>query len=372
MTNLHRDRARRGNALYSVASMMVIISFGALAVDIGHQRGTRAELQRAVDAGAHAGAAYLDGTDDGCDAALQAAVWYANANRVDGRSPAFTERDVTFARYEQGVLTTLGECNAKANTLRIQRTIDDVSTMLAPVAFGVHAMQVTARSTVMQPPPSAATEVSCFLPIAVPQCAITGPGTFNFRRSSNGEDTAGWASLVSGTTNAAFFKEQLSGNNCQGAKVSDNVLLQNGSVMAAEAVARDRINYRAHSSGVALEPPDPWPTEIWDSPDWSDRLSGSRIFDRYYGRYGIGGPVMLVAAGDRNMNGVDDLCDPSPPNFTGAMKMAGFAYGMIYDANSGDIAIEINTEERFDDEVIAGGGTNPYGMTFQEPPVLLE
>lgn len=373
MSSTARQPNRRGNALYSVATMLAMCGFGALAVDIGHARMVRAELQRAADAGAQAGAAYLDGTDAGCASAAKAALWYANSNGVDGASAQFDQGSLSFGfENDSGTYSLGGRCDASSTVLRVEKSVDSISAIFAPIAFGVNRMGASARATVMRPPPTGASAVNCFLPVAVPQCSITGPGTFNFRRSSNGVDTAGWASLGSASASASFFKAQLSGRACIGASVSDMANLQNGNTMSAEAVAKDRINHRTTSTGVSLDLPDAWPADEWGLPSSSSAMSGSKILSRYFGKFGIGGPVMLITAGDKNGNGVDDLCDPNPPNYTGQMRIAGFAYGMIYDVASGDIAIQVDTEHDASEFVTAGGGTNPYGMTHQAAPTLVE
>jgi len=79
-------RDRRGATLVLVAlSMTVVLGFAAFAADLSQMAAYRSELQRAADAGAHAGAIQLTKTN--YDSAAAIATSYAAANLVFGRAP---------------------------------------------------------------------------------------------------------------------------------------------------------------------------------------------------------------------------------------------------------------------------------------------
>jgi hypothetical protein len=79
-------RSRRGATLVFVAlSMTVVLGFMALAVDLSQMGAYRSELQRAADAGAHAGAIQL--TKARYDSAAAIASSFTTANLVFGKPP---------------------------------------------------------------------------------------------------------------------------------------------------------------------------------------------------------------------------------------------------------------------------------------------
>ena len=81
-----RGKNRRGATLVLVAlSMTVVLGFSAFAVDLSQMAAYRSELQRAADAGAHAGAIQL--TKTRYDSAAAIASSFAVANLVFGKAP---------------------------------------------------------------------------------------------------------------------------------------------------------------------------------------------------------------------------------------------------------------------------------------------
>src|SRR5262245_12077798 len=105
---MRTGRARRervGNAAFTAVSMICLLGFGALTVDIGHARKARAELQNAVDAAAHAGVLELDRTDAGLEAARAAAVAMASVNLADGDPVALADGDVVTGVYDGSTFT---------------------------------------------------------------------------------------------------------------------------------------------------------------------------------------------------------------------------------------------------------------------------
>jgi Flp pilus assembly protein TadG len=76
---LHRSRAEDGQAMVMVAfSLVVLLGFGAFAVDIGHVAVVKSDLQNAADAAALAGAVNLPYSN-----ASITAIEYANLNGMD-------------------------------------------------------------------------------------------------------------------------------------------------------------------------------------------------------------------------------------------------------------------------------------------------
>ncbi|HVB29425.1 MAG TPA: pilus assembly protein TadG-related protein, partial [Terriglobia bacterium] len=110
MTNLHASCKRHGDRGVSIliiaVSMIFILGFAGLGIDLGSLYVGRSQAQRAADAGALAGAGYL--ASNGCTSssgtittdcqaiARQQAIAVGNQNLVAGISPAIGDADVTF------------------------------------------------------------------------------------------------------------------------------------------------------------------------------------------------------------------------------------------------------------------------------------
>lgn len=363
---------KRGNATYVALVLLVLFGFAALVVDVGHLRAARAELQAATDASALAGVAALDGTPKGCATVPEVAAAIGVRNRVFGRPVVVEAADIAYGVFDDGAVTELGPtCTDRSNTVQITTAHDEVAMAFSPVAFGgPDRRAVGARAIAIRPGKSPAGAVDCYLPVAVPACAVSGRAEFVFRRSGSGEDTAGWATPTSAPASAAHFKAQLAGYACDPMRVGEDANVNNGEVGAAEAVIEARLNHRASASGQALAPPDPWPAALGGPP--SGPLPGSRVASRYFGTGGITGAVMMVTAGDADLDGVDDLCDTSPPNFNGTMRVVGFAYGIVYDVSRSDVAVMVDTTYDWDAHATGGGGTADHGLVFEKPARLLE
>ena len=91
---------RRGAMLVMVAIVLVILLVGAVfSVDIAYMHVVRAELRTATDAAARAGAEALARHQD-VDAARQAAIAMAAANRVAGEGLTLTASDIRFGSLQ--------------------------------------------------------------------------------------------------------------------------------------------------------------------------------------------------------------------------------------------------------------------------------
>jgi Flp pilus assembly protein TadG len=384
-----RRRDRKGNAAFTAITIITLLGFATLTVDIGHARKAKAELQNAVDAAAHAAIAEINYTDPGLVAAENAAISVAALNVADSSSVTLTSSDLTFGEYDwtNGTFTATSD-SSLVNAVIVATQKTDVDAIFALASFGVDTLTAGASTMAVVPPGTPATEVSCYLPFAVPMCAITGEGIFEFTASSSNTDTAAWATLEDGTPSGAFVQEQLRGVNCEGAAVGESVSLNGGAIAAGVQEIRDRINLGddigtgeiTTVGGHEYKAPDPWPTDQWsDQP--TTAMTGSDIESGVFGDYGIAGPVMLITAGDTGEgggiagNGIDDFCDPSPPPYIQEYELSGFAFGMVYDAKATvsymPFTIRVNTEFNFDDYATDGGGDNDFGLVFHEPPRVL-
>src|SRR5207237_1633805 len=96
-------RAGRGSALvYVTASLVALMAFASLAVDLGRVYVVRSELQLAADAAARYGAA---GLPSGTATAENNAITAAGDNKADGTRVTITASDVEFGTWNSGTRT---------------------------------------------------------------------------------------------------------------------------------------------------------------------------------------------------------------------------------------------------------------------------
>jgi Flp pilus assembly protein TadG len=119
---------RRGSALvYLTVSMVALVAFVSLAVDVGRVQMVRGELQLAADAAARYGAA---GLETGVSAAEQNAVNAARDNKADGTAVVLDPNtDVEFGTWNESTKTftaLTGAAQSGANAVRVtaRRTAD--------------------------------------------------------------------------------------------------------------------------------------------------------------------------------------------------------------------------------------------------------
>ena len=140
-----RDSRCRGMVLIYVAvSMVVLIAFASLAVDLGRVRLAKSELRCTADATAMAGTASLL---NGVTSAQTAASTFASANSVDGSSQTLdTTNDIEFGTWDTSTRTfavLTGSSRASANAMRVTVRRTAARGNAIPLLFA----QLTGRST---------------------------------------------------------------------------------------------------------------------------------------------------------------------------------------------------------------------------------
>jgi hypothetical protein len=168
-------RDRRGATLVLVAlSMTVVLGFAAFAADLSQMAAYRSELQRAADAGAHAGAIQLTKTN--YDSAAAIATSYAAANLVFGRAPivdaieygSWNNVTSTFTLICSGL--TCGSASVKAaDAMRIV-IHGNGSTIFAGI-LGAFGFSVQTTAVAWAAP--TVTNTNCLKPLAIPYSALT-------------------------------------------------------------------------------------------------------------------------------------------------------------------------------------------------------
>jgi len=348
-----RDGRRGSSAVWVAMSLLIIGGFTALAVDLGVATVARAQVQNGVDAAAHGGAAYLDGTQAGMLAADYRAREIAAQNHSLGV-------DIAVSSVETGYIDPTGAFVASAdlavvNAIRVSGVRNGIAAPFGAL-LGIHQLTASARAVGVRPPPEGAGAADCYLPLAIPACVLGNTAFFEsqgFEFSSAGQDNIAWA--MPGAVNAASVVSQLTApNNCSSTvSVNDTVNLNNGQIAAA-----------MQAVGLAIESS----LQTWNTTRWGPmpaQMPGSSVLPALYGRV-IQGPVMLFDDG-----GVG-TCAAST-QFTGSRPIVGFVWGAIYDvkATGGNKRIQMKLDLTHVYEGGSGGG-GVGNVTYQPPPRITE
>ncbi len=154
---------RNGMVLvYSMVIMIALLGMASLAVDYGHAQLARAEVQRAADLAARAGARQLSTSTDpavATAAAITAAVTIAADNPSDDQPLVLAPTDVQVGNWDDAQSPTFSTArlplNAVVVAVRRDGTVNPcVPLTLAPLV-GAQAVAVRATATArVQPPPS--------------------------------------------------------------------------------------------------------------------------------------------------------------------------------------------------------------------------
>lgn len=172
---MRRRKDRRGATLVFVAlSMTVVLGFAAFAVDLSQMGAYRSELQRAADAGAHAGAIQLTKTH--YDSAAAIATSFATSNVVFGKAPTvdlveygtWNNTTGTFTWICSGVTCSAATVKT-ADAVRI--TIHGSGTNLFAGILGFFGFTITTKA-VGWAAPTVATS-GCVKPFAAPYKMLT-------------------------------------------------------------------------------------------------------------------------------------------------------------------------------------------------------
>jgi Flp pilus assembly protein TadG len=346
-------RTRSGNIAIQIAlSMTVLLGVTAVVIDIGRGRVVKQQLKNASEAAAHAGAAQLDGTVEGIEAAREAAVAIAAENLAagvsvtldanDGNSPT---GDIVVGYWEDGAFVP-STTPADATTVQVVSLRPDTATYFAGVAFDTPTVDIGDFAIAQAGGPSAA---GCPLPIALPDCQLTNETGFicgaDILLSNDRLDNGAWARIGGTQANASYIRASLDPTKCAAASdLGDLTTLNNGAVNSALAELGKAVN----TYGVA------WDTAAWGA--IPAKSAGSVV--NPYGKALVG--QIMVFDDPNNCNGT---------KFTGTQSLVGYATIIVYDvANSGsNKRIKAKTLCTITD---GAGGGGFFGTTV--PPNFVE
>jgi hypothetical protein len=326
---------RRGNAVFFALSLTTLLGMAALAIDVGFLYASKADMQNALDAAALAGVGYLDGTDEGMEAAVDQAIAWAAKNQVMGEDLALSRGAIALGFLDESGAFVTSNDPSVVDTLQIESNDHTASTFFAAAIFGVAQVPIGSRSAARRAGGAPAGSSSCFLPIALPDCILQEAGAedLTIQLNSDGNDNAAWANPF-GPANASSTSDALQGICDRGTvEVGDPIQLNNGVINSALHTLTDVLN------GTGNEE-----TAAWDDATLGALpapMNGSAVNGNAYGDHTLQGPIMLFA---------DDgggAC-ASNTKFNQSKPLTGFVWGVIYDVRSTGGAKDKNIRVKLD------------------------
>ncbi|MDP2316961.1 MAG: TadG family pilus assembly protein [Pseudomonadota bacterium] len=347
---------RRGNALVSTLLLVTLAGFAALVVDIGYGRTVHYQLEAAADAAVHAAAPFLDGTEAGVASARASAFAVAAANQANGSPVALAEADVVTGIWSGGSFTPSTSAEV-VNAVKVTARAN-LSAFFGQVAFGVEEINPSASAIAVMPATDMPGSVDCFLPFAVPLCALQAhpAGTLasiDFQFSVAGVDNSAWGTLVA---NPSSIEIRGFLNNCEAqgaARVGDSVNVNNGEVSSGLQEIANVIE------GSATR----WdPATLGTQPD---RMTQSAVSASGYGGT-LEGPILVFDQGNV-------ACDSI--SYVQGYPLVGFAWGVVYDVRAAGgaktIKLRINNNVAMDYGT-SGGGAVDAGVIYQPAAMVVQ
>jgi Flp pilus assembly protein TadG len=309
----HLATPRRGNfAIITAIALMSILGAGALAVDTAYAFHARDQATYAAEAAALAGSLEIDGTEDGLDAAIEAAIALAAANTAGGQAVTLTEDDIAFGRWDADVRELVTDVDVdEIDAIRVIARAP-LQGLLGPAAFG-RAIDQVSGSSVALADSARASQVECFLPVAIPSCLIEGAGEdvqdLDMVLNPPGADNVGWG-RPGANPSASWLKDQIRDCEADGAiAIGDQIRLNNGVVASAMSELADSIEASDTS----------WDSEVWGA--LPSQASKSAVARSAYGNTWEA-PALVFED--------DSYCDGSG-KWNGTVELTGFVWVAVYD-----------------------------------------
>ena len=267
MKRLARVRAmfdRRGSVMvFTLASMILLLVMGGLAIDLASQFTLRSEIQRSMDAAALAAAGKLQYTQGSIPASVRDfAISFANKNatrigtitltRNDANSDtAFAAAsapygDIVTGHWNYGTRVFTPDTRPNVVNAVMCRYKTSFQTSLLRL-WGIMSLPAQAGSIATSDPASQPPLNGCTIPVGLSQCSFidntiftsNGCGTVVKFVTSNTQvdstNTAGWVSLISGQgASANNIQSQVNAGTCTGGlPVGSTIDSSNGMLQTA-------------------------------------------------------------------------------------------------------------------------------------------
>jgi len=247
-------------ALLSAIILVVILGMAALAVDVGHLMTVKAELQKAADAGALAGARGLvpyttasPPPHPNWTSGETRAVQTVQANQVDGQP-------LTSWQIESGYWNLASKTMQPTGLLPSSHDVPAIKVTLAKTAgenggpvqmlfgqiLGKAAADVTAQALAFISAPSGIPAGGLF-PLAIPQILVDEywyqDPPLSFRIGSHYHDPVGgqWTSFLVDSNNVPTIRDLIANGNPDPVNIGDNIWIQPGTKTTIYSSAADKI-----------------------------------------------------------------------------------------------------------------------------------
>ncbi len=340
-----RRRDRRGGIVIIVAiSLAVLSGFVALSFDIGYARLMRTRLDMALEAASHAAALELDGTDDGVDEAISAAIAMAEKATIVGETLSISNDDVEFGVWDDNLRTFSSETDATLiNAVRVSADVT------IPLFFGLIAfdedsvggldLNVTQLATSGVPGPARSSP--CVLPLVIPSCHLDADGDDTLDVGAQGKlfDAGGCANTM--ITSSSYLQAFMATPGAFSVGKVKNLLTnceEYGTISMDDALGAEvfiRVDHASlNNSGGVMET---IATTIGSSTTSLDsrwtgtptHLTGSVVTSANYGKT-IEGPIPVVEFSGWDCDSAIGNDDTEASALDGVV--IGFVWGAIYDA----------------------------------------
>jgi hypothetical protein len=328
-------------------TLTILVGFAAIAIDVSSARVSRHQLGNAAEAAAHAGAAQLDGSVEGMEAARASAVVVAEENFVAGlpvnldlNSDNTPEGDVVLGFWSGGAFVPSVD-PALVTSVRVLAERDDLRSTFARVAFEADTLAAGDFAIAQAGGPS---EAECPLPLALADCeiaAVADTCNLNVVLNSDRLDNGAWARKGGAQANASYIRNALDSSTCAAeSELGEILTLNNGSVASGLKELSDAVNAS----------PTSWdPVTMGVQPG---KLTGSSISP--YGKVFYGQLMVFHDPGN---------C--ADTKYNGTREVIGYATAVVYDVVSTGGNKSLRMRIACDENPAAGGGAY-FGTTV--PP----
>jgi Flp pilus assembly protein TadG len=251
-------------AVYVAIGLLVLLGFGALAMDIAHIVSVKRELTKAAEAGALAGGRALwplalpvDTTGNvapDCAQGVNVARTTATKNRVEGTNLTTGEVTAEAGKWNYTTKTFTPEISAAANSVRVTASRANVQTILAQV-LGQAPRNMSATAVAIM---DYAQGIGC-LPITLDDnAAFDEDGNVKMvdvtcRMTPDPGDNAGWFTIPPASASASQLKidvNNLYTDNLRSLNKDDWINLQNGADASVLAAVQDEFNKFMDADGT--------------------------------------------------------------------------------------------------------------------------
>ncbi len=280
--------------LFTTVTLVLLLVFGGIAIDLTYFGSIRRELQRSMDAAALAGAGNLGFDATAFPAARAAAQNYANLNGYSDPAAGVIGLNMNVANDPNGQIV-LGIWDGatfapsldgtQVNAVRCQFGTTVPTSFLQ--LLGMASLPVSAQAIAVANPPLLPDEGTCVFPFALSSCPFVSGGgpssagcgtAATYISSGLGEpadtNTAAWANLCgTGTPNVPQLKDAINGaatgvcNSCAPPEAGTSIGTNNGAAQPVFVLLKETF-VEKFNAGVTHQVTDSSGNVTYNGPGW--------------------------------------------------------------------------------------------------------